>query len=117
MFEEVKHKLNNLQLNERLLGLQSAQTDDQRTLYYVENSQKSRNLQRRQIVCNLCLAEKYFIIRYRGKNLLNSRTELLSKCRHRKKFFYLTGQYNFDFCSNNKLVLQRSNIINEQFFG
>ena len=39
-----------------------------------------------QLVCNLCLAEKYFIIRDRGKNLLNSRTELLSKCRHRKKF-------------------------------
>ena len=67
MFEELKHKLNNLQLNERLLGLQSAQTDDQRTLYYVENCQKSRNLQRRQIVCNLCLAEKYFIIRDRVK--------------------------------------------------
>ena len=36
--------------------------------------------------CNLCLAEKYFIIRDRGINLLNSRTEILSKCRHRKKF-------------------------------
>ncbi len=36
--------------------------------------------------CNLCLAEKYFIIRDRDKNLLNSRSELLSKCRHRRKF-------------------------------
>ena len=39
-----------------------------------------------QPICNLCLAEKYFIIRDRGRNLLNSRTEILSKCRHRKKF-------------------------------
>ena len=39
-----------------------------------------------QPICNLCLAEKYFIIRDRGRNLLNSRTEILSKCRHKKKF-------------------------------
>ena len=39
-----------------------------------------------QPICNLCLAEKYYIIRDRGRNLLNSRTEILSKCRHRKKF-------------------------------
>ena len=47
---------------------------------------KVRTYKGGQSVCNLCLAEKYFIIRDRGKNLLNSRTELLSKCRHRKKF-------------------------------
>ena len=43
--------------------------------------------------CNLCLAEKVCIIRAEPKGLLNKRTELISKCRHRNKFsfnFHLT---------------------------
>ena len=36
--------------------------------------------------CNLCLAEKVAIVRAEPKGLLNKRTELLSKCRHRNKF-------------------------------
>ena len=35
---------------------------------------------------DLCLAEKVAIARYKGDGLLNKRTELLSKCRHRNKF-------------------------------
>lgn len=36
--------------------------------------------------CNLCLAEKVAIVRAEPKGLLNKRTELISKCRHRNKF-------------------------------
>ena len=36
--------------------------------------------------CDLCLAEKVGIARYKGDGLLNKRTEFLSKCRHRNKF-------------------------------
>ena len=36
--------------------------------------------------CDLCLAEKVCIIRAEPKGLLNKRTELISKCRHRNKF-------------------------------
>ena len=36
--------------------------------------------------CDLCLAEKVAIARYKGDDLLNKRTELISKCRHRNKF-------------------------------
>ena len=36
--------------------------------------------------CDLCLAEKATIIRAEPKGLLNKRTELISKCRHRNKF-------------------------------
>ena len=36
--------------------------------------------------CDLCLAEKVAIARFKGVGLLNKRTELLSKCRHRNKF-------------------------------
>ena len=36
--------------------------------------------------CDLCLTEKVAIIRANPKGLLNKRTELISKCRHRNKF-------------------------------
>jgi len=36
--------------------------------------------------CPLCLHEKYEIANYPGKNLINKRTEIISKCRHRRKF-------------------------------
>ena len=36
--------------------------------------------------CNLCLSEKYHIITSPKDSLLNSRSELISTCRHRKKF-------------------------------
>ena len=36
--------------------------------------------------CNLCLSEKYFILVHHGQNLLNKRSELVSKCRHQNKF-------------------------------
>ena len=36
--------------------------------------------------CNLCLTEKLLIIKCRDKNLLNSRSELIAKCRHKRKF-------------------------------
>ena len=36
--------------------------------------------------CDLCLTEKVTIVRAPAKGLLNKRTELVSKCRHRNKF-------------------------------
>jgi hypothetical protein len=36
--------------------------------------------------CNLCLWEKFHIITSNKANLLNSRSELISTCRHRNKF-------------------------------
>ena len=36
--------------------------------------------------CNLCLLEKFYILRRRGASTLNKRTELVSACRHAKKF-------------------------------
>ena len=46
--------------------------------------------QKQCLICavhgNLCLAEKVAIAQFEGVGLLNKRTELLSKCRHRNKF-------------------------------
>ena len=36
--------------------------------------------------CDLCLTEKMLIARSRHKGLLNSRSEIVSKCRHRNKY-------------------------------
>ena len=36
--------------------------------------------------CILCLSEKMHILEYKGENLLNSRDELVSKCRHQNKY-------------------------------
>ena len=37
--------------------------------------------------CNLCLAEKLCILKADKQSLLNKSSELLSKCRHRNKFY------------------------------
>ena len=37
-------------------------------------------------VCNLCLAEKYEILTANDDALLNKRTELINKCRHKNKY-------------------------------
>ena len=39
--------------------------------------------------CNLCLAEKLHIIKSDKTNLLNKRSELISKCRHENKYYLM----------------------------
>ena len=41
--------------------------------------------------CNLCLWEKYFILKADKSTSLNSRSEFISTCRHKRKF-YLSQQ-------------------------
>ena len=42
--------------------------------------------------CALCLSEKFEIANYPGNNLLNKRTEIIAKCRHRRKhLLYMYG--------------------------
>jgi len=36
--------------------------------------------------CNLCASEKYEIATYKGSDILNKRSEVISKCRHQNKF-------------------------------
>ena len=40
--------------------------------------------------CQLCQEEKYKIATYPNNNLLNKRTEIVSKCRHMNKFYLAT---------------------------
>ena len=43
-------------------------------------------------VCNLCLAEKYEILTANDDALLNKRTELINKCRHKNKYKLINGK-------------------------
>ena len=45
---------------------------------------KSNTFKRKTGICNLCLEEKYSILREKlsNKDLLNKRSEMISKCRH-----------------------------------
>jgi len=40
--------------------------------------------------CNLCLTEKLMITKHSNDNLLNKRSELISKCRHENKFYLIS---------------------------
>ena len=51
----------------------------------VESIKEMSRLQSKKRNCIFYLNEKYEIASYKGKNLLNKRTEILGACRHRKK--------------------------------
>ena len=53
------------------------------TFFYKNRSDRSSAV---LFNCNLCIAEKYYIICHPKEASLNKRTELISKCRHRDKF-------------------------------
>ena len=61
----------------RLNGIPSVEWEIiQKCATYNKNSQR----------CNLCISEKVKIATYEGGNMLNKRSELVSKCRHQNKF-------------------------------
>ena len=49
-------------------------------------TEQNRTEQNRTERCKICLHEKFIIIYYPKLSSLNSRNELISECRHRKKF-------------------------------
>ena len=51
--------------------------------------------------CQLCLNEKLAIIDHEGKELLNKRSEIISKCRHRNKHKLLYLTQSRDIASDN----------------
>ena len=55
---------------------------------------KSKSFRPESRNCQLCINEKYEIANYTGNNLLNTRTEIIAKCRHRRKYQLLYFQPN-----------------------
>ena len=49
-------------------------------------AKRCQPINRSSLKCSLCLTEKMSILLYDGDNLINKRSELISKCRHLRKY-------------------------------
>ena len=81
-FKHIKHR-NDTALSKFIWKLKEANTDF--TLSWSIVSSVSKNFCKGK-TCHLCLTEKAFIIKEDPVNALNTRGEILNKCRHRNKF-------------------------------
>ena len=86
-FNSAKDK-HNTELSKHIWKLKDNNTPYQITWKILQQAQPYYPKTKR---CNLCLSEKYHIITADKSTTLNSRSELISSCRHRRKF--LLSQY------------------------
>ncbi len=78
-----RNKRFNTQLSKYVWELKDQERDFIINWRIVTKAQPYSNITKR---CNLCLAEKYYIINKPAMATLNKRSELISKCRHMDKF-------------------------------
>lgn len=76
-------KKNSTELSKHVWNLKEKGTPHTITWKILKHAQPYNPRSKR---CNLCLWEKYFIITANKRNLLNSKSELISTCRHKRKF-------------------------------
>ena len=76
-------KKNDTELSKYLWQLKEQKKEFTITRKVIEKARAYTNLSKR---CNLCIAEKYFIICRPEMATLNKRNELLPTCRHRRKY-------------------------------
>ena len=83
-----KEKRNSTELSKYIWKLKESNTPHQIAWKILRHAQQYSPTTKR---CNLCKWEKYYIITSDKSKTLNSRSELISTCRHKKK--YLLSQY------------------------
>ena len=71
------------QLSKHIWNLKDQKAEYQIKWKQVKQARSYTNVSKK---CNLCLWEKYYIIREQKTATLNKRNELMSECRHSKKF-------------------------------
>ena len=81
-FNYKKHK-NDTQLSNELWKIKASKEGPVSVWKFLEQYQPYNVKTKR---CLLCLNEKLQIAIYRGNNMLNKRTEIISKCRYRNKY-------------------------------
>ena len=81
-FRNISH-VNDMELSKYMRMLKANGTDDHLKWIIKPYASQYKCGTRR---CDLCLTEKMIIALADPKVLLNKRTELISKCRHRRKF-------------------------------
>ena len=83
-----KDKRNSTELSKHIWQLKDNNTPYNITWKIIQHAQPYSTKTKR---CNLCLSEKYHIITANKSTTLNSRSELIGTCRHRKK--HLLSEY------------------------
>ena len=81
-FNHEKHK-NDTQLSNELWKIKASK-EEPVLVWKILGQYEAYNVNTKR--CLLCLNEKLQIAIYRGNNMLNKRTEIISKCRHRNKY-------------------------------
>ena len=76
-------KKNDTELSKYMWQLKEKKKEFTITWKIIEKARAYTNISKR---CNLCIAEKFFIICKPEMATLNKRNELLSTCRHRRKY-------------------------------
>ena len=79
-----KEKRHQTELSKHIWSLKDEGTPYTITWRIIRHAQRPYSPRTKR--CNLCLWEKYHIITADKSTILNSRTELISTCRHKKKF-------------------------------
>ena len=82
-FKHRKH-INNTELSKYIWQLRDKKQDFNIKWSIISRARPYSNISKR---CDLCLTEKLMIIKHSNDNLLNKRSELISKCRHQNKFY------------------------------
>ena len=81
-FNHEKHK-NDTQLSNELCKIKASK-EEPVLVWKILGQYEAYNVNTKR--CLLCLNEKLQVAIYRGNNMLNKRTEIISKCRHRNKY-------------------------------
>ena len=81
-----RHYANSTELSKFIWHLKDNNTDFKLKWSILTSAAAYSNKSKR---CNLCLAEKFFIIKAEKSTLVNKRSELVSKCRHENKFYLM----------------------------
>ena len=81
--QSIKSNTNQTELSTKIKELKSQNIDYTLEFHLIENIE-SYNPEKKR--CGLCNAEAYHIIYGNYENLLNSKSELSSKCRHKNRF-------------------------------
>ena len=79
----LESRKNSTELSKYVWNLKEKDIDHKINWSILKHTKSYSNASKR---CQLCLWEKFYIITSNKQTTLNSRTELLNKCRHAKKF-------------------------------
>ena len=75
---------NSSELSKYIWQLKDSNTSFTTKWSIIARARPYRNSSKR---CDLCLAEKLYVLKHSNNNLLNKRSELVSKCRLENKFY------------------------------